>query len=90
MDGGEEVTPTHPGSPAAVNVVRGRLIQSMTTTAAGHRQSHRLSFLQAEADRRLEDCRRECEALSVYPRGQVVAEDYVGAMSRIHPYTART
>jgi hypothetical protein len=33
----------------------------MTTTATGHRQSNRLSFPQAEADRRLEDCRRECE-----------------------------
>jgi hypothetical protein len=33
----------------------------MATIAAGHRQSHRLSFPQVEADRRLEDCRRECE-----------------------------
>ena len=65
MDGGEEVAPTHPGCPAAVYVVRGRLIQSMTTTAAGHRQSHQLSFPQAEADRRLEDCRREWEEVVI-------------------------
>jgi hypothetical protein len=31
----------------------------MATTAADPTESHLLSFPQAEADRRLEDCRRE-------------------------------
>jgi hypothetical protein len=36
MDGGEEAAPTRPGGAVAVDIVRGRLIERMTTTTSIH------------------------------------------------------